>query len=52
MRNRNGLGISAASTFYEGHTFPAAYEGALFFADAVRGCIYVMYPGRTVAPIP
>lgn len=27
---------------YHGTAFPASYHGALFFADSVRGCIYVM----------
>ncbi|MBS1886751.1 MAG: PQQ-dependent sugar dehydrogenase [Actinobacteria bacterium] len=30
------------SAFYEGSTYPSEYDDALFFADAVRGCIYVM----------
>ncbi|HEU4944490.1 MAG TPA: PQQ-dependent sugar dehydrogenase [Solirubrobacterales bacterium] len=38
--------------FYEGSKFPAAYQGALFFADAVRGCIYVMYEGKDGRPDP
>jgi glucose/arabinose dehydrogenase len=33
------------SAIYPGGTFPAEYDGALFFADAVRGCIYVMPTG-------
>ena len=39
-------------TFYEGASFPAAYQGALFFADSVRGCVYVMYPGADGRPDP
>jgi glucose/arabinose dehydrogenase len=39
-------------TFYEGNAFPAQYHGALFFADAVRGCIYVMFPGEDGRPDP
>ena len=35
---------------YPGGGFPPAYEGALFFADSVRGCIYVMYPGPDGSP--
>jgi glucose/arabinose dehydrogenase len=27
---------------YRGGSFPAEYDGALFFADSVRGCIYVI----------
>ena len=33
------------SAVYPGGTFPDEYDGALFFADAVRGCIYVMPSG-------
>ena len=32
--------------------FPAEYKGALFFADAVRGCIWVMFPGADGQPRP
>jgi glucose/arabinose dehydrogenase len=38
--------------FYGGGTFPPAYDGALFFADPVRGCIYVMHPGDDGRPDP
>ena len=38
--------------FYDGGAFPASYEGALFFADSVRGCIYVMFPGADGRPDP
>jgi glucose/arabinose dehydrogenase len=38
--------------FYEGEDFPPAYHGALFFSDAVRGCLYVMYPGEDGKPDP
>ena len=31
--------------FYDAPAFPAAYRGALFFADYSRQCIWVMYPG-------
>lgn len=41
-----GIGI------YEGDAFPAQYHGALFFADAVRGCVYVMFPGEDGRPDP
>jgi glucose/arabinose dehydrogenase len=37
---------------YEGNQFPAAYEDALFFGDAVRGCIWVMFPGADGRPDP
>jgi glucose/arabinose dehydrogenase len=38
--------------FYEGGGFPDKYDGALFFADSVRGCIWVMYPGGDGQPDP
>ncbi len=40
----NGSAITG-STFYGGDEFPAEYDGALFFADSVRGCIYVVPRG-------
>ncbi len=39
-------------TFYEASAFGPEYHGALFFADAVRGCIYVMFPGEDGRPDP
>jgi glucose/arabinose dehydrogenase len=42
----------AGIAFYEGSAFPAQYHGALFFADAVRGCVYVMFPGEDGRPDP
>lgn len=47
----SGSAISGIS-FYEGAQFPAAYEGALFFADAVRGCVWVMFAGEDGKPDP
>ncbi len=47
----SGSAIGGIS-FYEGENFPAKYKGALFFADAVRGCIWVMYPGDDGHPDP
>jgi glucose/arabinose dehydrogenase len=54
-----GSAVSGLS-FYEGAEtpgsaageFPAKYRGALFFADAVRGCFWVMYPGADGKPDP
>lgn len=46
-----GSAISGLS-FYEGNQFPGAYKGALFFADAVRGCIWTMLPGADGKPDP
>ena len=38
--------------FYEGGTFPPAYQGAMFFADYSRNCIWVMFPGPDGTPNP
>ncbi len=37
---------------YPGGAFPPVYDGALFFADPVRGCIYAMLPGGDGRPDP
>jgi len=42
----------AGPAFYVGTEFPAKYEGAFFFADSVRGCIYAMLPGEDGRPDP
>jgi glucose/arabinose dehydrogenase len=47
----SGSAISGLS-FYEGSQFPSEYKGALFFADAVRGCLWVMQPGEDGKPDP
>lgn len=47
----SGAAVSGVS-LYRGSQFPAAYKGALFFADAVRGCIWVMLPGEDGRPDP
>ncbi len=47
----SGSAISGLS-FYEGKQFPVEYNGALFFADAVRGCFWVMYEGSDGRPDP
>lgn len=39
-------------SIYGGSRFPAEFKGALFFADAVRGCIWVMLPGSDGKPDP
>jgi glucose/arabinose dehydrogenase len=46
-----GAAISG-STFYDGNAFPAAYDQALFFADPVRGCAFVMFAGADGRPDP
>lgn len=47
----SGSAVSGVS-LYRGNQFPAAYRGALFFADAVRGCIWVVFPGEDGKPDP
>jgi glucose/arabinose dehydrogenase len=47
----SGSAISAPA-FYEGEEFPEKYRGALFFADTVRGCFYVMPVGTDGRPDP
>ncbi len=42
----------AGPAFYEGNVFPARYKGALFFADSVRGCFYVILPDADGQPDP
>ena len=38
--------------FYNGGTFPSQYNGALFFADYSRNCIWVMFPDANGVPDP
>jgi glucose/arabinose dehydrogenase len=38
--------------FYEGSHYPAAYKNSLFFADPIRGCIYVMKASSNGEPDP
>ena len=38
--------------FYDGGTFPSQYNGALFFADYSRSCIWVMFPDANGIPDP
>ena len=47
-------GTSAISglAFYEGGVYPAAYDGALFFADHARRCIWAMQEGPAGDPDP
>jgi glucose/arabinose dehydrogenase/PKD repeat protein len=48
------LGNAALSglAFYQGGSYPAQYNGALFFADYTRGCIWVMPKGANGVPDP
>ena len=39
-------------TFYQGGSYPAKYNGALFFADYARHCVWVMFPGSNGVPDP
>ena len=48
---KEGSAISGLA-FYEGGAYPDEYDGALFFSDAVRGCVYVMRPGEDGRPNP
>ncbi len=38
--------------FYQGTAYPAAYDGALFFADYARSCIWVMFKDVNGDPDP
>jgi glucose/arabinose dehydrogenase len=44
--------VISGLAFYEGGSYPSVFDGALFFADPVRGCIYVMFPGSDGRPDP
>ncbi|MCI0447235.1 PQQ-dependent sugar dehydrogenase [bacterium] len=51
--NPNGTGTSssiAGLAFHMTGTFPAQYDGAFFFADYSRDCIYIMYAGAGGVP--
>jgi glucose/arabinose dehydrogenase len=39
----SGTSSTAGIAFYEGGRYPEAYDGALFFADYSRDCIWVMF---------
>lgn len=45
----NSSAISGLA-FYPGGSYPNAYDGALFFTDYSRACIWVMYPGAGGVP--
>lgn len=45
----NGSSITGIS-FYSGGSYPAAYTGALFFADHTRNCIWVAKAGSNGLP--
>ena len=49
----NGQGSSTVGmAFYNGGNYPAAYQGALFFADYSRDCLWVMTRGTNGLPDP
>ncbi|MBV8989590.1 MAG: hypothetical protein JO372_13615 [Solirubrobacterales bacterium] len=45
----NGSSISGLA-FYNGGTYPSSYNGALFFGDHSRNCIWAMLPGSNGLP--
>jgi glucose/arabinose dehydrogenase len=47
----NGSSISGLA-FYTGSSYPASYQGALFFVDHSRNCIWAMLPGGNGDPDP
>ena len=47
----NGSVISAVA-FYPGGSYPGSYNGALFFGDHSRNCIWAMLPGGNGLPNP
>ncbi len=49
--SENGSAITG-SAVYDGDSFPDEYDGALFFADSVRGCIYAMLADGDDGPDP
>ena len=48
----SGTSSIAGLDFYEGGPFPNSYDGALFFADYSRDCIWAMLPGAGGLPNP
>jgi glucose/arabinose dehydrogenase len=47
-----GTSSTSGITFENGSNYPADYDGALFFADASRGCVWVMKRGGGGDPAP
>jgi uncharacterized repeat protein (TIGR01451 family) len=47
-----GSSSIAGVAFYPGGPFPDSYDGALFFADYSRDCIWAMFPGTNGLPNP
>src|SRR5215471_12321069 len=49
---QTGGSSSTGVAFYQGGSYPAAYNGALFFADHTRNEIWAMMPGTNGLPDP
>ncbi|MFD0468328.1 LamG-like jellyroll fold domain-containing protein [Nonomuraea thailandensis] len=47
-----GQSSSSGVAFYEGGTYPEAYDGALFFSDYSRKCVWAMTKGANGLPDP
>ena len=47
-----GSSSIAGLAFYNGGSFPSSYNGALFFSDYSRRCIWVMFAGTNGLPDP
>jgi glucose/arabinose dehydrogenase/regulation of enolase protein 1 (concanavalin A-like superfamily) len=47
-----GSSSISGMAFYNGGTYPANYQNALFFADYSRACIWVMFPDANGVPDP
>jgi glucose/arabinose dehydrogenase len=47
-----GSSVISAITFYAGGAYPDEYDGALFFGDHSRNCLWVMFPGLNGEPDP
>ena len=48
----SGTSSISGLAFYDGGTFPAEYDGALFFADYARRCVWAMLAGTNGLPDP
>ncbi|MEU1385856.1 MULTISPECIES: LamG-like jellyroll fold domain-containing protein [unclassified Nonomuraea] len=48
----SGGSSSSGVAFYEGGSYPDAYDGALFFSDFSRSCVWVMTKGANGLPDP
>ena len=47
-----GSGLISGLAFYGTGGYPASYQGALFFSDYSRNCLWVMFPGANGIPNP